>query len=185
MDRTTFEPGPLAEVDCLAGEDRWTLVFVRTLRHPPEKVWAALTEPAQLGEWSPYTADRNLGSTGDATLTMIDGDTSEDLAASVTRADPPTLLEYTLGTDLLRWELAAIDAGTRLTLRHTVQDRDWLPKVAAGWHLCLTVAEHLLDGQPIGPIRGADALNYGWDELNDAYAEKLGIPSTGRPDDLK
>jgi uncharacterized protein YndB with AHSA1/START domain len=185
MDRTTFEPGPLAEVDCLAGEDRWTLVFVRTLRHPPEKVWAALTEPAQLGQWAPYTADRNLGSTGDATLTMIDGATSEDLAASVTRADPPTLLEYTLGTDLLRWELAAIDAGTRLTLRHTVQDRDWLPKVAAGWHLCLTVAEQLLDGQPIGPIRGADALNYGWDELNDAYAEKLGIPSTGRPDDLK
>jgi hypothetical protein len=47
--------------------------------------------------------------------------------------------------------------------------------VAAGWHLCLDVAEHLLDGQPIGPIRGQDALNYGWDELNDGYAKKLGI----------
>ena len=65
--------------------------------------------------------------------------------------------------------------GTRLTLRHTVEDRQWVPKVAAGWHLCLDVAEHLLDGDPVGPIRGADARNYGWDELNEAYAAKLGL----------
>jgi uncharacterized protein YndB with AHSA1/START domain len=74
--------------------------------------------------------------------------------AEPTRAEPPALLEYTWGTDLLRWKLAAIDSGTRLTLRHRVEDREWAPKVAAGWHLCLAVAEHLLDGQPIGPIRG-------------------------------
>ena len=33
--------------------------------------------------------------------------------------------------------------------------------------------QHLLDGDPIGPIRGADARNYGWDELNQAYADEL------------
>ncbi len=183
MDRVPFDPGPLADVDCRASDGRWTLVFVRDLRHPPEKVWAALTDPAQVGEWAPFTADRDLGSVGDATLTMIDGDAAEDMPATVRRADPPALLEYTWGTDLLRWELAALDPGTRLTLRHTVQGRDWVPKVAAGWHLCLAVAEHLLDGQPIGPIRGADARNYGWEELHDAYAEKLGIAGTGWPDD--
>jgi uncharacterized protein YndB with AHSA1/START domain len=95
-------------------------------------VWAALTEPAQLRQWAPYTADRDLGSTGEATLTMIDGDSSEELPASVIRAEPPTLLEYTLATDLLRWELAATDTGTRLTLRHTVKEPAWVPKVAAG-----------------------------------------------------
>ncbi|HEY8472826.1 MAG TPA: hypothetical protein VIL37_09355 [Natronosporangium sp.] len=43
-----FEPGPLAEVACETGAgDRPTLVFVRELRHPPERVWVALTEPAQ------------------------------------------------------------------------------------------------------------------------------------------
>src|SRR5664279_2871763 len=62
------------------------------------------------------------------------------LAATVTRSEPPTLLEYTWGTDVLHWELAAIGlgaqnsattrdsaamaatvrTGTRLTLRHTV-----------------------------------------------------------------
>jgi uncharacterized protein YndB with AHSA1/START domain len=183
MNRSTFQPGPLADVDSTAaGDGRWSLVFRRELRHPPEKVWAALTEPSQLSEWSPYTADRNLGSLGDATLTMIDRDTTEDLPANVTRADAPTVLEYTLGSDLVRWELAATGSGTRLTLRHTVEDRDWVPKVAAGWHLCLDVAELLLDGRPIGPIRGEDARNHGWDELNEAYAEKLSIPATELPE---
>jgi uncharacterized protein YndB with AHSA1/START domain len=184
MNRTNFEPGPLAEVDCQASQDRWTLVFVRDLHHSPEKVWAALTNPAQLREWAPFIADRDLSSTGDATLTMIDGATAEDLPASVSRAEPPTLLEYAWGADLLRWELTATDPGTRLTLRHTVQSRDWVPKVAAGWHLCLVVAEHLLDGQPIGPIRGEDARDYGWEQLHDAYAEKLAITGTGWPEDL-
>ena len=151
----------------------WTLVFVRELRHTPEKVWAALTEPAQVGAWAPFTTDRDLGSTGDATLTMIDGDVSEDLPAEVTQSERPTLLEYRWGDDLLRWELAATEAGTELTLRHTVAERDFVPKAAAGWHLCFDVMEHLLDGQPIGPIRGRDAMNHGWQELHDEYASVL------------
>jgi uncharacterized protein YndB with AHSA1/START domain len=175
MNRTSYRPGPLAEVDCVSADDgRATLVFVRDLRHPPEKVWAALTEPGQLREWAPFVADRDLGTVGEATLTMIDGDVAEDMAASIRRAEPPTLLEYTWGTDLLRWELAPTGSGTRLTLRHTVQDKDWAPKVAAGWHICLDVAERLLDGRPIGPIRGSEAMNFGWGELNDSYAARLG-----------
>ncbi|HCU48251.1 MAG TPA: ATPase [Micromonosporaceae bacterium] len=173
MDRSTYKPSPLAEVECHASGDRWTLVFVRDLRHPPEKVWAALTEPEELNEWAPYLADRNLGTVGDATLTMIDGDKAEDLQATVTRAEPPRLLEYTWGQDLLRWELTPTRTGTRLTLSHTLEDLQWAPKVAAGWHICLDVADLLLDGKPIGPIRGEDARNYGWDELNEAYTKKL------------
>lgn len=171
-----FDPGPLADVGCRTADDRWSLVFVRDLRHPRERVWAALTDPAQLREWAPFTADRSLDRTGAATLTMIDSESPQDLPASVHRAEPPALLEYTWGTDLLRWELAATDLGTRLTLLHTVTERGSVPKVAAGWHLCLVVAERLLDRRPIGPIRGEDAFNYGWRELYDGYAKKLGIP---------
>jgi uncharacterized protein YndB with AHSA1/START domain len=179
MDNSTFDPGPLAEADYRASDDnRWTLIFVRELRQPPEKVWAALTDPAQLNEWAPYTADRDLGSPGEVTLTMIDGDTAVELAATVHRAERPSLLEYSWGGDLLWWELAATAGGTRLTLRHTLEDRTWVPKVAAGWHLCLVVAERLLEGDPIGPIRGEDARNYGWEELCDGYASKLGIENT-------
>jgi error-prone DNA polymerase len=42
--------GPLAEVQYASDGDRWTLVFVRELSHPPERVWAALTEPERLGD---------------------------------------------------------------------------------------------------------------------------------------
>ena len=60
-----------------------------------------------------------------------------------------------------------------LTLRHTVDKPELAPMMAAGWHLCLDVADHLLDGDPVGPIRGAEAMDFGWDELRDAYAERL------------
>ncbi|MBO0871316.1 MAG: SRPBCC domain-containing protein, partial [Micromonosporaceae bacterium] len=144
--------------------------------------WAALTEPGELGEWAPYTVDRSLGVPGKLTLNMIDGDTNQELPATVLRAEPPALLEHTFGTDLLRWELAATADGTRLTLRHTLQERDWLPKVAAGWHICLDVAEHLLNGEPVGPIRGKQALDFGWNALNEAYAARLDIPASGLPE---
>ena len=135
MNTTAFDPGPLADASVRRSGDRWTLVFARTLRHPPAKVWAALTEPAQLTAWAPYTADRDLGTTGSAVLTMIDSESPEDSPAQVTRAEPPTLLEYTWGTDVLRWELGAVDGGTKLVLSHTVTDRDWAPKVHGAWHL--------------------------------------------------
>jgi len=157
-------------------QDGWVLVVVRDLRHPPAAVWAALTEPEQLLAWAPFTAGRDLGATGAITLTMIDGVDGErtDLAATVTRAEPPALLEYTWGTDELRWELAPSDGGTRLTLRHRVGSRDDLPRAAAGWHLCFDVLERLLAGAPVPPVRGQDALEHGWTELHDRYAVRLG-----------
>jgi hypothetical protein len=47
------------------------------------------------------------------------------------------------------------------------------PKAAAGWHLCLDVAERLLDGDDVEPIRGQEAMAHGWQELHDQYAERL------------
>lgn len=152
-----------------------TLIFTRDLKHPRAKVWTALTDPASLDAWSPFRPDRDLGATGPATLTMVDGDTSEDTPAVILRAEPPALLEYEWAGDLLRWELAEVDGGTRLTLRHTVQGADMLPKVAAGWHLCLDVADRMLFGDPVPVIRGQAAKEHGWQELADDYALSLGI----------
>jgi uncharacterized protein YndB with AHSA1/START domain len=174
----TLEPTPLAPIDREFDGDRWTLVFVREFRHPPGKVWAALTDAAQLDAWSPFRPDRDLATTGPATLTMIDGDTEEATQATVLRAEPPTLLEYTWATDLLRWELVEIAGGTRLTLRHTVSAEGWIPQVAAGWHLCLDVAERLFDGDPVPVVRGRAAMEFGWEDLRDGYAAKLGIDTT-------
>jgi hypothetical protein len=45
--------------------------------------------------------------------------------------------------------------------------------VAAGWHLCLVVLDRMLGGDPVGPIRGRDAMDHGFEDLRDAYAEKF------------
>jgi uncharacterized protein YndB with AHSA1/START domain len=169
----TYQPGPLATVTTELTDGRPTLVFVRELAHPPEKVWAALTDPEQLGQWAPFTADRSLAEAGGSTLHMIDSEQVVDLPAVVTLVEPPTRLEYTWGEDRLRWELTPIAGGTRLTLRHVTQGPEWVSMVAAGWHICLDVAERLLDGAPIPPIRGEAARAHGWDDLNTAYQREL------------
>ena len=51
--------------------------------------------------------------------------------------------------------------------------RGFVPKVAAGWHQCVRVMELLLDGTPHPPVRGKDAMNYGWAELEDSYRKTL------------
>lgn len=153
--------------------DRWTLVLVRELRHPPAAVWTALTEPEHLAAWAPFETARSIAEPGPVTLTMVDGDERVDLDGVVTRSEPPRLLEYSWGEDLLRWELEPAGGGTRLTLRHQVGDRDDLARAAAGWHLCFDVAERLLDGDPVPPIRGRAALEHGWTELHERYAAQL------------
>ncbi|MDG4821962.1 SRPBCC family protein [Asanoa sp. WMMD1127] len=174
----SYEPSPLADVRAEQAIDgRWTLVFVRDFPHPPTRVWRALTEPAELTEWAPYTADRNLSTLGPAKLTMIDGEERVDIPVEVTDVDPERALVYTWDTDLLRWQLTPTAIGTRLTLHHTVNDPSWISQVAAGWHICLDVADHLLADDPIGPIRGNAARAYGWEPLRDAYATKLDIPT--------
>ncbi|RSM39764.1 ATPase [Actinoplanes sp. ATCC 53533] len=169
----SFDPGPLAEATVAGDGEQWSLIFVRALPHPPEKVWAALTERTRLDQWAPFAAARDLSVIGETTLTMVDGPDRTDLPATVLRAEAPTLLEYTWGDDLLRWELAPADGGTQLTLRHTFAKRDEAPMFLAGWHLCVAVLDRLLAGDPVGVIRGRDAIAYGWDELRAAYAEKL------------
>lgn len=170
---TAFEPGPLADVALAPAGERWTLIFIRELRQPPESVWSALTDPAELDRWAPFAAASDLGKTGDTTLTMVDGAERVDLPATVLRAERPGLLEYTWGPDVLRWELEPVGDGTRLTLRHTLADAGMDAMIAAGWHLCVEVLRRLLDGTPVPVIRGQDAVNYGWESLRDAYAERL------------
>jgi uncharacterized protein YndB with AHSA1/START domain len=176
-----YQPGPAGGADFHAEGEGWTLVLVRELRHAPTAVWRALTDPESLREWAPFDADRDLGAAGAATLSMVGGEEPEVPACTVKRAAPPRLLEYTWGEDLLRWELEPIASGTRLTLRHTLGDRAWLPKVAAGWHLCLDVAERALDGRPVGRIVASDAKRFAWERLNAEYAERFGIEDTGWP----
>lgn len=177
MERGDYKPGPLADAIAERGEGgHWTLVFIRDFRHPREKVWGALVEPGQLREWAPFVPDRDLDGAGAATFTTLGGEGEHEVApAEVLTVEPPALLVYDWGGDLMRWELEPTAEGTRLTLRHTVRDRTWVPMVAAGWHICFDVADLLLAGRPIGPIVADEAKEFGWEDLRDGYAERFGL----------
>src|SRR5574340_173863 len=182
-----YHPGSPRRVALSRDGKRWSLTFVREFPQAPAALWSALTDPAELPHWAPYTANSDLGTVGPATLIMTDGDERTEVDGRVlradqptradlpTRADGPTLLEHAWGDDVLRWDLLETGSGTLLTLRHTLDDKNTAAMMAAGWHMCLDVAEGYLAGNGIGPIVGSDALNYGWSDLNRQYAAKLGV----------
>lgn len=173
--REKYAPGPASkDAGVRKDGDTWTLTLVRELRHAPQKVWAALTEPAQLREWAPFDADRSLGAVGSARLSTVGAPTPMVSETRVTHADPPRLLAFDWGGQQLRWELEPLpDGGTRLLLWHGI-DRRFVAMGAAGWHVCFDVLERLLGGDPIGRIVGGDALRFdGWQRLHAEYVKQL------------
>jgi uncharacterized protein YndB with AHSA1/START domain len=172
--RLQYVPGPASGAKVEKDGEKWTLVLVRELRHPPAMVWEALTDPAQLSEWSPFDADRNLASTGPVKLSTVGTPAPQVAESTVKRAEAPKLLEYGWGGNDLRWELEPLGSGTRLTLWHNI-DRRFIAWGAAGWHICLDVLDQLLTGEPLGRIVGSDAMNFDWQRLNSEYAQQLGV----------
>jgi uncharacterized protein YndB with AHSA1/START domain len=174
--RERYAPGPASGAEVRKDGEKWTLVLVRELRHSPEKVWQALTDPAHLREWAPFDADANLGTVGNTVkLTTVGAPTPHVTETKVTRADAPKVLEYAWGGNDIRWQLEALGSGTRLTLWASI-DRRFIAMGAAGWHIAFDVLDRLLAGQPIGRIVGPDAMKFGgWQRLNAEYAEQFGI----------
>ena len=112
-----YTPGPASGAQVRKDGEKWTLILVRELRHSPEKVWQALTDPAHLREWAPFDADGSLDTVGATVkLTTVGAPALHVTETRVTRADAPKALEYNWGDHDMRWELEALDDGTRLTL---------------------------------------------------------------------
>ena len=170
--RESYMPGPAAAAEVRKDGDQWTLILVRELRHSPEMVWQALTDPSQLKEWAPFDADRNLATVGPVKLSTVG--TPQVAETIVKRAEAPRLLEYSWGGDL-RWELEPLGSGTRLTLWHNI-DRGYISWGAAGWHICFDVLDSVLDGQPIGRTVGPEVMKFdGWQRLSKEYAKQFGL----------
>jgi uncharacterized protein YndB with AHSA1/START domain len=178
--RDQYVPGPAGGAQVEKENEKWTLVFVRELRHPPEKVWQAITDPGQLREWAPFDADVSMGAVGTVKLTTVGTPKPLVSETAVTQADAPHVLEYKWGEQDIRWELEPLGAGTRLTLRHKI-DRRYVSMGAAGWHICLDVLGRFLRGTPIGRIVAGDAMKFGWPRLNEEYAQQFGIESPNGP----
>jgi len=176
ISREQYVPGPATGAEIRKDGEDWTLVLVRELRHSPEKVWRALTDPNELHEWAPFDADGNLGSAGaKVNLTTVGAPKPHVTETTVERADAPNLLEYKWGDHETRWQLEGTDQGTRLTL-WTKIDRRFIAMGAAGWHVCFDVLDHFLGGDPIGRMVAGDALkSEGWQRLHKEYAAQFGV----------
>ncbi|MEI9936221.1 MAG: SRPBCC family protein [Pseudomonadota bacterium] len=179
--RNQYAPGAAAGADVRKDGEKWTLVLVRELAHPPAKVWEALTEPEHLRQWAPFDSDQNLGTVGSAKLTTVGAPTPMVSETQVKRAEAPKLLEFNWGGQDIRWELEPLAGGTRLTLWHNI-DRRFIAMGAAGWHVCFDVLTRLLDGQPIGRIVGPEAMKFeGWQRLHAEYAQQFGAETPNFP----
>lgn len=165
-----YAPGPanLAQVQKKDGP-KWTLILVRELRHSPEKVWQALTDPEHLREWAPFDVDASMAKPGTVKLTWMGNPTP--IETKVTRSEAPKILEY----DDTRWELEPTATGTRLKMWTDI-DRRFIAWGAAGWQIAFDVLDRLLSGTPLGRIAGADAMKYaGWQRLTSEYAQQFGV----------
>ena len=178
--REQYEPGAASGAEIQKDGDKWTLVLVRDLPHPPAKVWQALTEPEHLRQWAPFDADRNLGTVGTANLSTVGAKSPLVSESQVKRADAPKVLEFNWGGQDIRWELEPLAGrGTRLTLWHNI-NRGFIAMGAAGWHICFDVLGRFLSGQPIGRIVGAEVMKFGgWQRLNAEYAKQFGVQTPG------
>lgn len=178
-DREQYKPGAATGAQVRKDGDSWTLILVREMRHAPEKVWDALTEPAQLSQWAPFDADASLARpNAKVNLTTVGAPQPVVSEATVKQAEAPRLLEYNWGDQLIRWELEAVGGGTRLTLWQNI-DKRYISMGAAGWHICFDVLARLLGEHPIGRIVAGEAMQFEWPRLNQEYAQQFGVEKPG------
>ena len=168
-------PEGLEPVTLAAAGNEWDLIVDRVVPHPPARVWTALTDPDHLAQWGPFETERPLTSTGPVRLTTRDSGEAKPSDERVLAVEPETLVEYSWGSDVLRWEVHPHEDGARLVLRHRFPDRAEAPSYAAGWQLCLQSLAELLGNGATRSRVGTSAPAYGWQELHDKYGRYLGI----------
>jgi uncharacterized protein YndB with AHSA1/START domain len=157
-----------------------TLRFERRLAHPPEKVWKALTDPSELTHWFPQDLDGTFEPGAKLRFAfrgeppVLDGNVIADFTGEVLELDPPRLLAYSWGEDVLRWSLTPDGDGCLLVFTDTFRELGKAARDGAGWHVCLEGLEALLAGKP-APAAAR------WKELYDGYTQSFGPGASAAP----
>ncbi len=155
--------------------ERFVLCFERSLPHPPEVIWSALTETDRLREWHPTPFELDRGAGTDVHF-IAEASPVEIGDGELLEYDPPRTLAYTWFEDELRWELEPTPEGCRLSLRHTFSDRFKAARDAAGWDVCLEWLVASLAGTPAPPEVRSKLVPDGWAKLNAEYQLRFEIP---------
>jgi len=146
--------------------DKWQLRFTRPLNHPIERVWQTVVDPQERQAWFPDTSIGDFDQLG-AKLRFEHADgVYEPFYGEVLAVDPPRLVEFSWGTDLIRIELEPTESGCTFTLLDTIEEVGKAARDSAGWHMCVDALENSLNGTDAGPID--------WRVLNKEYQDKFG-----------
>jgi uncharacterized protein YndB with AHSA1/START domain len=133
-------------------DGRTVLRMERELAHPPEKVWRALTDPAELAHWYPALVEAELRLDGAISFRFEDEDSigqELDNTGVIRAYEPPRLLEFTWGSEVQRWEVEPTRSGCVLRLTSTYDDRPGSASYTSGWILCLDALDQSLGGNSI------------------------------------
>jgi uncharacterized protein YndB with AHSA1/START domain len=148
-------------------DGRTVLRVERRFGHPPEKVWRAITEPAHLGRWFPSDVEIDPRVGGRISFVFRNGE-APTFDGVVGEFDPPRVIAYNWGDDLLRFELRPDGAGCVMVFTHMFDDRAGAASFAAGWQACLAGLESLLDSRPVEKPTDMNAAHQ-------AYVEAFGL----------
>jgi len=148
-------------------DGRQVLRFEKKLAHPPEKVWSAITEPAQLSRWYPMKVtemDLQVG----GKVTIDDGE-GNIYSGRITELEPQRVFAYLEEeTDLLHMELRPEGAETVLIFTHTFDTAFMVAPTAGGWHTTLDALEDVLAGRPVDETDRTI-------ELHEKYVREFGL----------
>ena len=156
-------------------DGRPVLRFERRVDHPVAAVWAAITEPGELGQWFPSEIEGEMRAGARLAFRFPEHDAIPDMVGEVTDFDPPRELGFRWGEDQLRFELAAAEHDSHTDLRFTVLlgSADKAARDGAGWHICLDRLEAVVGGAGDAELK---RISDGWREHYDAYARR-GFPA--------
>jgi uncharacterized protein YndB with AHSA1/START domain len=150
-------------------DGRPALRFERTLAHSVERVWRAVSVPAEIERWFPAAAD----------WTPTTGETFEAAGATgeVTEVDPPHRLAWIYAGQLYSFDLAVDGDGCRLIFTHVIDDRSRAAQTAAGWEAYFSRLEPHLAGEHLSE----EDAHEPWEQIHERYAARFGVdPMPGR-----
>lgn len=155
--------------------DAVMLRFVRHLKHPPQRVWKALTHSDDLRHWMPtdMIGERRAGATLQlpfwSPFIEKHGIPTPSLPGEIRVWEPPSVFEWMWATDRLRFELAPTPGGTQLTFTTWLSEMSGpVNRTAAGYHNCLDALQDRLDD-----TLEVALIDRGQADLEAAYAERV------------
>ena len=137
-----------------------TLVLRRTCWVTAERLWSALTDAAELGQWfGTWAGDPEQGTVA-VTMNAEPGDAApQDFV--IHRCRPGEALTVSSETGLGTWRLTLLlvpsEDGTTLEFRHEDLDRSQLAQIGPGWEWYLDRLAAVLAGTPLPGIAEFEA----------------------------